>query len=109
MDMDQLDDVVRSNIGRIVAFVLTPLLLPLVAVGTAWLQRVIGVGLDPAEVVGVVVATTTGVAAVAYKWLHNRGEFERLVLEVHKLYDAGKELAPGDPVGEDPVVPPGLK
>jgi hypothetical protein len=108
-----LDRIVQSNVGRVVAFVFTPILLPVVGGLAFWLQKVIGIHMDPAEATGYIVAIVAGAGLTAYKWVHNRGEFEKAALEVHKLYEAGRELvaqdqAAADPEVDVPTVPPGL-
>jgi len=89
MDYDVISAALRSHVGRIVAFVLTPILLPLVGAGSVWAQDAIGVNLDPNEVVAYVVAVVAGCALVAFKWLENRGRFELVAAETQKLHDAG--------------------
>lgn len=87
----------EQYIGRIVAFVLTPILLTVVTPLAVWAQAKLGVHLDPAEVVAYIVTIGTGIALVAYKWLHNRGEFEKGVQLLENLHAAGQVPAPVDP------------
>lgn len=90
--VSNVDDAVTSQIGRVVAFVVTPVLLPVLGALAVWLQDKVGINMDPAVLVGFVVSVVAGTAALAYKWLHNRGEYEKVVLELHKLYEAGAVL-----------------
>lgn len=92
----------EQYIGRIVAFVLTPLLLTVVTPLAVWAQAQLGINLNPAEVVAYIVTVGTGIALVAYKWLHNRGEFEKGVHLIEHLHDAGEVPV----VAAPPVVPP---
>jgi hypothetical protein len=89
-----LDSVVTNNIGRAVAFVLTPILLPVMGGLSFWLQDKLGINMDPAIATGFVVSIVVGVALAGYKWLHNRGEYERAVIELNKLHQAGQQATP---------------
>jgi sulfite exporter TauE/SafE len=95
----KFDDVVTNNVGRIVAFVLTPILLPGVGAVAFWLQNVIGIDLQQytAVAVGFVVSVVTGCALVAYKWLENRGAWEKGVAELEALYHAGQQAIEQQP------------
>lgn len=98
--LDTVNDVVTSQIGRVVTFVVTPILLPVVGALAFWLQNKIGIDMNPTEATAYIAAIVTGGAGVIWKWLHNRGEYERSVIELHKLYEAGNQLvqqAPIDP------------
>lgn len=86
----------EQYIGRIVAFVLTPLLLTVITPLAVWAQAKLGIDLNPAEIVAYIVTVGTGIALVAYKWLHNRGEYEKSVQFVEHLYDVGE--VPAAPV-----------
>jgi hypothetical protein len=98
-----MDDVIRSNIGRVVAFVVTPILLPVVGAFAVWLQDVAGINLNPTETTAYIAAVVAGVGLVAYKWLANRGEWERAVVTVKELHDMGEAeaMAAGDETAED--------
>lgn len=49
------DSFIEKYIGRIVAFVLTPMLLPLVGAAAVWAQDALGVDLNAGQVTGFVV------------------------------------------------------
>jgi hypothetical protein len=106
-----LDDAIRSNIGRVVAFVLTPILLPVTTIVANWLQDAAGLDLNGGDLAAYLVAIAVGVALAAFQWLRNRGEWERATMEVHKLYDAGRaEFEANQGVEEPPTsVPPGIE
>jgi len=89
MDYDVISAALKSQIGRVVAFVLTPVLLPIVGAVSVWAQDAVGINLDPTAVVAYVVAVVGGCALVAFKWLENRGRFELVAVEAQKLHDAG--------------------
>lgn len=86
------DNVFTNYIGRVVAFVLTPLLLPLAATVAVWIQDVLGIDLDGAQLTGYVIAVVTGVALAAFQWLRNRGLWEQAQLELAKLEAAGRNV-----------------
>jgi cell division inhibitor SulA len=86
----QLDDVLavlltslQSNVGRYVAFILTPILLPLVGAAAYWLQNVVGIDMQDhvAAVTAFIVATVGGLAGVIITWLRNRGLHETAAAE----------------------------
>jgi hypothetical protein len=88
-------DTLQSNIGRYVAFVLTPILLPLVGATAVWAQDKIGLDIQayggvPA-VVGFIVSVVAGTAAVLLTWLRNRGKFEVQAAESATLLKAGED------------------
>lgn len=85
-----LNDVISSNIGRVVTFVVTPILLPIVALGSVWLQDNLGINLDPTETVAYIGTVVSGLSLVIFKWLSNRGEWEKTVATIEKLHEEGK-------------------
>lgn len=112
-----VSSVITSQIGRVVAFVLAPILLVAVPPVTNAINSVFGLGFSDQQISNVVIAIVVGLALVIFKWLSNRGEYERIVLELHKLYEAGSELAgnqgansvsAGGASSSDPVTPPGI-
>jgi uncharacterized membrane protein YeaQ/YmgE (transglycosylase-associated protein family) len=97
-------DSLQSNIGRYVAFLLTPLLLPLVGAAAFWLQDALGVDMDPVAVTGFLVAVVGGLAAVLVTWLRNRGGHERAAAETLALLKAGQDaVAAGASQPEQPT------
>jgi hypothetical protein len=92
--LPSVDSVVTSSIGRAVAFVLTPILLPVMGGLSFWLQDKVGIDMDPAIATGFVVSIVAGIALAGYKWLHNRGEYERAVIELNRLHQAGQQAIP---------------
>lgn len=101
-------------IGRVVAFVLTPILLPVTGAVANWVQDAAGLDLDGGALAAYVVAVVAGVALAAFKWLANRGEWEKAVEELEALYNAGRGFADSgdtvalDPADKPPAVPPGV-
>lgn len=86
--------------GRIVAFIVTPIVTALTGVFTIWATKHIpNVHLDAQEISNIAIASVVAVGAAAYKWLENRGKHEQLVTINSQQPPAG---------AGDPVVPPGL-
>lgn len=93
-----------NYIGRIVAFVLTPILLPLMGVLAFWLQDVAGVGMDPEVATGFVVSVVVGLALAVWQWLKNRGNWETQAENVLASLDPGVLEGVLDDPAEDPDV-----
>jgi hypothetical protein len=104
----QVMDLLQSNIGRWVTFILTPILLPLVGAAAYWLQDVVGVNLkaDPAVVTAYIVAVVGGLAAMVVTWLRNRGNHERQALEALTVMKAGEDHVAHHPVVLNPQTTP---
>jgi hypothetical protein len=87
--------------GRIVAFIVTPIITSLTAVIVVWASKHLpGVELDSQEISNIAVAAVVAVGAAGYKWLENRGRHEQLVTINSQQGAVG---------AGDPVVPPGLQ
>lgn len=82
-------DIANSQIAKIVAFVLTPILLPVAGVAANWAQDVLGLNLDGAELTAYVVSVVVGLALVVMQWLRGRAEWEVAVTKVQELHDRG--------------------
>lgn len=110
--MDDFEELVSNNIGRLVAFVLTPLLIPIATAVAAWLQNVLGIDLDPDQLTAYIISVAVGLSAVIAVWLRNRGKWEVAMAELIKLHELGRDTiataaqAPADPQG--PHQPTGL-
>jgi hypothetical protein len=102
-ELDGINSGASQYIGRIITFVVTPLLLP---VGTALaygLQNWLGLDLDAAELTGYLTAIASGMGITAFKWVSNRGEWERTVLQLSEWYKLGKAAqAAGQPAPPPP-------
>jgi uncharacterized membrane protein YeaQ/YmgE (transglycosylase-associated protein family) len=96
-EFSRLLDTLQSNVGRYVAFLLTPILLPLVGAVAFWLQDALGVDMDPVAVTGFLVAVIGGLAAVLVTWLRNRGKFESAAAETLTLLKAAQAPSEGPP------------
>lgn len=88
------DKLFHDYIGRVVAFAVAPAMAVVSPFVIQTANDVLGVNLTNAQLDHVTIAVIIGVAGVAYKWLHNLGAYERVQVELEKLYDAGNELVP---------------
>lgn len=86
------DNILTAYIGRVVAFVLTPILLPIAATVAVWIQDVLGIDLHGDQLTAYVISVVVGVALAAVQWLRNRGVWEKAVLELQKLEAAGRNV-----------------
>ena len=100
---DFFDQVARNQIGKVVAFVLTPLLLPVVGNLANWVQDVLGLDLNGADLTAYVVSVIAGVALVAYQWLRNRGRWEVAAAELAKVRSLGDNVLSSAAGGGTPV------
>lgn len=101
---------INSYIGRIVAFALTPVLLPIATTVAVWIQDVAGVDLSGGQLTAYVVAVASGVAITAATWLRNRGQWEVANATIGRLQHLGSyELAGTLDSTADPVQPTGLE
>jgi hypothetical protein len=85
----EFDSVVTSKIGRWVASGIA-LAVPLLTGLCAWLQKEIGINLDPASLTAFIASMAAGISITGYKWLSNRGDWERLAVEGYQLYLTGQ-------------------
>jgi hypothetical protein len=80
---------IESSIGKWVAGLVVPLALPISTIVSYYLQKWLGFKLSAGALSGYLGSVAAGVAISAYKWLENRGQWERSVLEIAKLYELG--------------------
>jgi type IV secretory pathway VirB2 component (pilin) len=97
-----VDNAIESQIGKIVAAVVVPLVLPLGTSLAYGLQNWFGINLTGATLAGYLAAIAAGIAITGYKWLENRGSWERTVLQLAHAYETGQGSVP-PPV----ALPPG--
>jgi hypothetical protein len=93
---NEFNSVVESKIGQ-QATVLVALAVPLATGLCAWLQRKIGIDLSPAALTGFIATMGAGIFATAFKWLANRGDWERTIVQAYGIYLTGKSDLPADP------------
>lgn len=91
--LNGLLDALQSNIGRIVAFVLTPILVPVVTALAVWLQNIVGVDLQShtAALVAYIVGVAGAQAGSIIVWLRNRGHFEVAAVEHAAAIKTGED------------------
>lgn len=110
----EFNSVVENKIGQ-QATVLAALAVPLVTGLCAWLQRKVGINLSPAALTAFIATMGAGIFVTAFKWLANRGSWERTIVEAYGLYlagkadlrpDSGPKTGPGRPgaAGQTPQV-----
>jgi len=102
----KLGAVFENYIGRIVTFVLTPILVVAVPPVTNALNDVLGTGFDDQQISNIAIATVVGLALVVWRWLGNRGDWENKLAELHMLYESGAAEVAKHPVDPHPVEPP---
>jgi hypothetical protein len=88
---DQIEKVFKSYIGRVVAFVLAPLLAIAVPPLTVAVNNVLGTGFSDGEIATVAIAAVVGVALAVFQWLRNLGNWEAKAQEAYMLYRAGEQ------------------
>lgn len=84
-----VDNAMQSQIGKIVVTIIVPLLLPLATSLAYGLQKWFGIKLSGASLATYLGTVAAGIAVTAYKWLENRGAWEKTVLEIAHLHDVG--------------------
>lgn len=92
-----VDNAIQSQIGKIVVTIVVPLLLPLGTSLAYGLQKWFGLKLSGASLATYLGTIAAGIAITAYKWLENRGAWEKAVLEIAHLHDVGAN--PADATG----------
>lgn len=95
-------DLCNNYISRIVAFVLTPILLPVAAAAANWIQDVLGLDLDGTKLTAFVVAVVIGSALTAFQWLRGRVKWEVALAELTHLKDLGDKQIASTQVGSAP-------
>lgn len=84
-----MKEFVSKYIGRIVTFVVTPVILPVATAFAVWAQDNLGVNLHGDQLTAYIVTTVAGLAIVIYKWVANLGLWERMVASIEHLHDEG--------------------
>jgi hypothetical protein len=91
----EFNSVVESKIGQH-ATVLAALAVPLVTGLCAWLQQKLGINLSPAALTAFIATMGAGIFVTAFKWLGNRGSWERTIVEAYGVYLTGQADLPAD-------------
>jgi hypothetical protein len=103
-ELERIHTGIGRYIARAVTFVLTPLLLPVATALAYGFQKWFGLDLDAAELTGYLTAVASGIGITAYRWVANRGEWERTVLQLAEWYRLGQQA---QSVGQPTPPPPG--
>jgi hypothetical protein len=103
-ELNRINTGIGQYISRAVSFVLTPLLLPLATALAYGFQKWFGLKLDPAALTGYLTAVAGGIGITLYKWIANRGEWERTVLQLAQWYKLGSQA---QTTGQPPPQLPG--
>jgi hypothetical protein len=86
---EEFEKVATSYIGRWVAAGVA-LAVPIITALCAWLEKEIGINLNPASLTAFITSMAAGLAIMGFKWLSNRGNWERSVIEGYHIYLAGQ-------------------
>lgn len=84
----QFEEVATSNIGRW-ATALIALGTPVFTALCAWLQKKVGINLDPAALTAFITSMAAGAAIIGFRWLANRGSWEKTAVEGYHIYLIG--------------------
>lgn len=88
---NEIEKVFKSYIGRVVAFILAPVLAIAVPPVTIAVNNLLGTGFSDQQVTAVAVAAVVGVALAVFQWLRNLGNWEAKAQEAYMLYRAGEQ------------------
>ena len=103
--MGLLDQLFHTYIGRVVAFVLVPVLTSLSITVVPWLNEVLGTDLTTDQVANAVLAVIVGQILLGWQWLRNRGNWEiadKVQSEIQSAYDLGSATV-DEPVPDAPI------
>jgi len=87
----KVNDAMQSLIGRVVAGIVVPVVLPLATSLAYGIQKWLHFKLTGGALAGYLGTIAGGIAITAYKWLENRGAWERAVLDVAHVYETGED------------------
>lgn len=99
---DHLDAVFTSNIGRIVAFGLAPVLALAAPPVVKALNSVLSTDFSEQQLSNIAIATVVGLAAVVWQWLRNRGNWEAKLAELHIIGMTGEQIIEHIPIDPEP-------
>jgi hypothetical protein len=85
----EFNKVATSNIGKWVAGGVA-LAVPIVTALCAWLQKEVGINLDPASLTAFITSMAAGLALMGFKWLSNHGNWERAMVEAYQIFLTGQ-------------------
>ncbi|HEV3048498.1 MAG TPA: hypothetical protein VGY13_14180 [Solirubrobacteraceae bacterium] len=85
---EEFEKVAASSIGRWVAAGVA-LAVPVITAFCAWLQKEVGINLDPASLTAFITSMAAGLSIMGFKWLSNRGDWEKAAVEGYQIYLTG--------------------
>jgi hypothetical protein len=85
----QFELVVKSEVGKLVP-VVTAFAVPMITALCAWGQKELGIKMDPAALTAFIASMGAGIVLTAYKWLSNRGTWERGIIDAYGVYLTGQ-------------------
>ena len=94
-----LDSVFNAQIGKIVAFALTPLLAIAIPPLVNAVNSVLGTDFSDQQISNIAIAAVVGVAIVIWQWLRNRGEWEKTLAGAKVLYEQNQAVSLPEPRG----------
>jgi hypothetical protein len=89
--MDPIEGAIASQLGRVVAFVVGPILLTAVGWLAAWTSQHLGLDLNTKETTAYILTVVTGTALLALRWLwvHGKAYLDAIEKAVSDAHDAG--------------------
>jgi hypothetical protein len=93
---DLLGGWLSANMGKIVAGVLAPVFAVLSPALAGLANEIFNLHLTTQQISNVGIAIVAGLGLIGFKWLSNRGAWERAMLDVQKVYLLGKPSVPAD-------------
>jgi hypothetical protein len=97
---DLLGGWLSANLGKIVAGVLAPVFAVLSPALAGLANEVFKLHLNPQQISNVGIAIVAGLGLIGFKWLSNRGAWERAMLDIQKAYVLGNSSLPPASPGE---------
>ncbi len=94
---DLLGGWLSANLGKLVAGVLAPVFAVLSPALAGLANEIFNLHLSTQQVSNVGIAIVAGLGLMGYKWLSNRGAWERAMLDVQKTFLLGKPSVPTEP------------
>lgn len=103
---EEFENVAKSTIGRWVAAGVA-LAVPVITAFCAWLQKEVGINLDPASLTAFITSIAAGAAILGFKWLSNRGDWERAAVEAYQVYLTGQAATTTTHIAVAQAIPAG--
>lgn len=95
--LEAVNKELESKIARWVSGLVVPIALPLSTVISFYVQKWLKFHLDAGSLAAYLGTIAAGASVSAYKWVDNRGAYERGLLDIVKLHELGQAEAPNSP------------